>query len=325
MIHTIFCSKNGSRQFDLTPEQITQALQQPDGLLWVSLEQPTPQEIQLVLQDLFHFHPLAIEDCLNDGYQAPKVDVFGSYLFIIVHAFQTDFPLDQMDTVELNCFLGSNYLVTVYGGNHTSPVQAVWRRLERDARPIERGADFLCYTILDQLVDEYMPLLDSMDEELDQLEDEVIARPQPAVLERILSLKHSILTLRRIVAPQREVMNRLSRDDLPQIAPQHRIYYRDIYDHLVRVHDLSESIRDVVAGTLDTYLSATSNRLNEIMKALTLVSTIFLPLSFLAGVYGMNFEYLPELHWRYGYFMVWGVFGAIIIGMLGYFRHRGWI
>jgi magnesium transporter len=321
----MFCPKNGSRQLDLTPEQITQTLQQTDGLLWVSLEQPSPEEIQLILQDRFHFHPLAIEDCLNDGYQAPKVDVFGSYLFIIVHALQADFPLDQMDTVELNCFLGSNYLVTVYRGNHTSPVQTVWQRLERDERPIERGADFLCYTILDQLVDEYMPLLDTMDAELDQLEDEVIARPKPAVLERILSLKHSILTLRRIIAPQREVMNRLSRDDLPQIAPQHRIYYRDIYDHLVRIHDLSESIRDVVAGTLDTYLSATSNRLNEIMKALTLVSTIFLPLSFLAGVYGMNFEYFPELHWRYGYFAVWGIFILIIGAMLGYFRYRQWI
>ena len=119
-------------------------------------------------------------------------------------------------------------------------------------------------------------------------------------------------------------MNRLSPDDLPQIRDDHRIYYRDIYDHLVRIHDLSEAIRDVVTGTLDTYLSATSNRLNEVMKALTIVSTIFLPLSFLAGVYGMNFDYLPELHWRYGYFLVWGTFIFIVAGMLWYFLRRGW-
>ncbi|HXW00643.1 MAG TPA: magnesium/cobalt transporter CorA, partial [Anaerolineae bacterium] len=206
-----------------------------------------------------------------------------------------------------------------------TPVQAVWERLERDERPLERGADFLCYTILDQLVDKYLPVLDAMDEEIDQLEDQVLARPKPIVLQRILSLKHSILMLRRIIAPQREVMNRLSRDDLPQIDDQHRIYFRDIYDHLVRTHDLSESIRDVVTGTLDTYLSATNNRLSEVMKALTIVSTIFLPLSFVAGVYGMNFDVLPELHWRYGYLMVWGIFILIVLGMLWYFRHREWI
>jgi magnesium transporter len=325
MIRSVFCPQNAPRQFDLTPAQMTQALQDPKGLLWVDLEQPTEAEIQTILADTFRFHPLAIEDCLSDGYQAPKVDVFGEYLFIIVHALRPDFPLDHMDTTELNCFLGPNYLVTSFRGQAMSPVQAVWDRLERDERPVERGADFLCYTVLDQLVDEYMPLLDLMDEEVDQLEDEVLVRPKPAVLERILSLKHSILTLRRIIAPQREVMNRLSRDDLPQIMDHHRIYYRDIYDHLVRIHDLSESIRDVVTGTLDTYLSATSNRLNEVMKALTIVSTIFLPLSFVAGVYGMNFDYLPELHWRYGYYLVWGVFILVVASMLWYFRRRGWI
>ncbi|MBE7551417.1 MAG: magnesium/cobalt transporter CorA [Anaerolineales bacterium] len=325
MIRSIFCPKDAPRQFNLSPDQMAEVLQNPEGLLWVSLEQPTEEELRAVLQDVFHFHPLAIEDCSNDGYQAPKVDVFGSYLFIIVHALQPEFPLDHLDTIELNCFLGPNYLVTSHLAAKMAPVQAVWERLERDTRPLENGPDFLCYTILDRLVDEFMPLLDAMDDEIDRLEDDVLARPKPAILQRILSLKHSISTLRRIIAPQREVMNRLSRDDLPQITAQHHIYYRDIYDHLVRIHDLSESIRDVVTGTLDTYLSATSNRLNEVMKALTIVSTIFLPLSFVAGIYGMNFENFPEIHWQYGYFYVWGVFILIVIGMLWFFRRRGWI
>jgi len=305
---------------------MAQALQDPAGLLWVSLEETNTAEVNAILRDVFHFHPLAIEDCLSDGYQAPKVDIFSDYLFIIVHALQPDFPLDQLDTMELNCFLGSNYLVTSFTCGQMSPVQAVWERLERDERLLEHGADFLCYTILDQLMDEYLPLLDSMDEEIDHLEDQVVlAKPERGVLQRILALKHSILTLRRIIAPQREVMNRLSRDDLPQIQDAHRIYYRDIYDHLVRVHDLSESIRDVATGTLDTYLSAASNRLNEVMKALTIVSTIFLPLSFVAGIYGMNFEFFPEIHWRFGYLYVWGVFILIVLGMLWFFRRRGWI
>lgn len=326
MIHSIFCPKDAPRQFNLSLDQMAEALQDPEGLLWVSLEQPVEEEIRAVLQDVFHFHPLAIEDCISDGYQAPKVDIFNEYIFIIVHALQPDFPLDHLDTMELNCFLGSNYLVTSYMCPQMPPLQAVWERLERDKRLTEQGADFLCYTVLDQLVDEYLPILDVMDEEIDRLEDEVVlVKPKPTVLQRILALKHSILTLRRIVAPQREVMNRLSRDDLPQISDQHRIYFRDIYDHLVRTHDLSESIRDVVTGTLDTYLSATNNRLSEVMKALTIVSTVFLPLSFVAGIYGMNFENFPEIHWQYGYFYVWGVFILIVLTMLWYFRHREWI
>ncbi len=326
MIRSIYCPKNNSRRYNLSPAEMAEALQDPEGLLWVSLEQTDETEVETILADIFHFHPLAIEDCLSDGYQPPKVDIFDSYLFIIVHALQPDFPLDQLDTMEFNCFLGSNYLVTSYRCAQMIPVQAAWERLERDKRILEQGADFLCYSLLDRLVDEYMPLLDKMDEEIDWLEDEVVLKkPKPDVLERILSLKHSILSLRRIIAPQREVMNRLSRDGLPQIAEQHRIYYRDIYDHLVRVHDLSESIRDVVTGALDTYLSAASNRLNEIMKALTLVSTIFLPLSFIAGVYGMNFEYFPEIRWPYGYLYVWTVFLSMAGGMFWYFRRRGWL
>jgi magnesium transporter len=325
MIRSLYCPKIGPRRFNLTPTEMAQALDDPDGLLWVSLEQPTEVEIQSILHDTFHFHPLAIEDCQSAGYQTPKVDNFDAYLFIITHALRPDFPLDQLDTMELDCFLGQNYLVTSHLSSTMPPVQAVWELLERDERLTQRGADFLAHAILDRLVDEYLPLLDQMDDEIDRLEDRVLAQPKPVLLEQILSLKHSISTLRRIVAPQREVMNRLSRDDLPQIAPQNRIYFRDIYDHLVRLHDLSESVRDVIIGALDTYLSVTSNRLNEVMKALTIVSTIFLPLSFLAGVYGMNFDYFPELHWRYGYYMAWGLFMAIVGGMLWYFRRRGWI
>ena len=325
MIRSIFCPKSGPPRLNLTPAEMVQALADADGLLWVSLEQSTDTEINQILGEVFHFHPLAIEDCLNEGYQTPKVDNFGAYLFIIVHALQADFSVNQLDTMELDCFLGHNYLVTSFLNPIMPPVQVVWNRLTRDERLIEHGADFLCHAILDQLVDEYLPVLDIVDDEIERLEDDILENPQQDTLEQILDLKHSIAMLRRIIAPQREVMNRLSRDDLPQIAPQNRIYFRDIYDHLVRLHDLSESVRDVITGALDTYLSVTSNRLNEIMKALTIVSTIFLPLSFVTGIYGMNFHYLPELNWHYGYFTVWGIFILIVGGMLWYFRRRGWI
>jgi magnesium transporter len=324
MIQAVFF-KDGVRRKDLSLEGIGQALQDPAGLLWVSLEQTTAEEAHTVLHDIFHFHPLAVEDCLNLGYQPPKVDDFGDHLFIIMHALIPKLPLDQLNTMELNVFLGSNYVVTSYLDPEMPPVRAVRQRLERDERLCLHGADFLCHAVLDALVDEYMPVIDKMDDIIDELEDEVLIHPEPRTLERILDLKHSVLTLRRIIAPQREVVNRLSRGDMTLIAERNRIYFRDIYDHLVRVHDLSESVRDIITSTLETYLSVTSNRMNEVMKALTIVSTIFLPLTFITGLYGMNFVYMPELRWRYSYLVVWGLFVLVTLGMLWFFRRKRWI
>lgn len=306
-------------------DEMTSLLQHPDGILWVSLEHATDDDVQRVLGGVFHFHPLTIEDCLSTSYQVPKVDDFGDYIFLVVRAVGDKPGNGQLDSQELDLYLGKHYLVTCYRSAQMSPIERVWHRLGRDERVVDRGADFLCHAVLDALVDEYLPLLDNMEDDIDRLEDEVLARPQTSALQGILALKHRILALRRLVGPQREVMNRLSRDDLPQIKRQNRIYFRDIYDHLVRIQDLSEAVRDVVGGTLDTYLSVTSNRLNEVMKALTVVSTLFLPLTFLAGVYGMNFRFMPEINWRYGYLVAWALFVGIAAFMLAWFRRRGWL
>lgn len=330
MIRSVFYL-DGACTSDLSLEQIARAVQELNGLLWVNLEQPTEEEYRLVLRDVFHFHPLAIEDCQNAGYQLAKVDDFGDYLFVIVHALRPNLRLEEFDalhefgTLELDCFLGRNYVVTVHAAPKMRPIEVVRNRVEHDSHLLQRGADFLYHAILDELMDEYMPLIDVMGEVLDRVEDAALDRPEPATLERILALKHGILTLRRVITPQREVINRLSRGDSPLIAPQNRIYYRDIYDHLVRLYDLSDSLRDVVTGTLDIYLSVTSNRLNEVMKVLTIVSTIFMPLSFLAGVYGMNFRHFPELNWHYGYAIAWAVFITVASIQLWIFRRKGWL
>ena len=324
MVRSIFFPAQGSPQHNLRVDEMVEALKQTDGLLWVSLDKPDPQEAALILKDTFHFHPLAIEDCASQDYQPSKVDDFNSYLFLIFHAVHPDVDFHELQTIELDLFLGPNYLVTTHNTDKMPPVESVWRRMQKDERVYSNGSDFLCHAILDALVDEYMPILDQMDEEIEWLEDRVLAKPEPKTLERILNLKHSVMSLRRVVAPQREMINRLSRDDFPQIDRQSRIYFRDIYDHLVRIQDLSESIRDIVSGALDIYLNSTSLRLNEIMKALTIVSTIFLPLSFFAGVYGMNFEYMPEISWRWGYLMVWLIFASIFVGMITFFKKRGW-
>lgn len=323
MIRSIYFTQNQVKE-NLTLDEMSAALQQSEGLLWVSLEHPSENEIHQILDETFHFHPLAIEDCQSDGYQPPKVDDFGNYIFIIAHSLDLQQSISLVETCELNLFLGRNYLVTCFQSARMPPVDAVWGLLPRDERLHRHGADFLCHAVLDHLVDDYMPLLDKMDEEIEWLEDQVLQTPTVQVMERILKLKHDVMTMRRIIAPQREVMNRLSRDDFPQIDRQRRIYYRDIYDHLVRIYDLTESVRDIVSGALEIYLSSNSLRLNEIMKALTIVSTIFLPLSFLAGVFGMNFKFMPELSWEFGYLFAWGLFIAIAIGMISFFKHRNW-
>jgi magnesium transporter len=321
MLRSVYFPDKQTIKTDLAPEELTGIIQSEKGLLWVSLEQPNPNELETILRNTFHFHPLAIEDCTSIGYQAPKIDDFGGYLFLIVQALQRG---DVIETSELNCFIGKNYLVTSHQSADMSPIKTVWKQLERDERIRAHGTDFLLHAILDALVDEYMPMLDDIDEELEVLEDQVLEHPQQDILERILDMKHRMIGLRRVINPQREVMNRLSRDDYALIDRQNRIYFRDIYDHLVRIQDLSEGIRDIISDSLDIYLSATSNRLNQVMKALTIVSTIFLPMSFFAGVYGMNFQHFPEITWKYGYAMAWGIFLIIPIGMLIFFKKRGW-
>jgi magnesium transporter len=322
MIRSIYYSNGNLPERDISLERIAELAKGNQGLLWVSLEHPSEDEIKAVLKQAFHFHPLSIEDAESTGYQAPKIDDFGPYLFIIAHAMQPDTA--ELLTMELNCFLGEHYLVTSYLAPEMPPIMETWKRLERDERLVERGSDFLLHAILDILVDEYMPVLDKLDEEIEFLEDQVIENPKTPILERILDSKHRTMVLRRIISPQRELMNRLSRDDFPQIKQQSRIYYRDIYDHLVRIQDLSESIRDIISSSLDIYLSATSNRLNQIMKALTIVSTIFLPMSFFAGVWGMNFVNFPEIHWKYGYALAWAIFITIPTVMLIYFKRKNW-
>jgi magnesium transporter len=322
----IACSNSSNAvQKEIPVSELSAAIQDSNGLVWVILNRPSDNELSNILQDTFHFHPLTIEDSQSEGYQTPKVDDFVDYLFIIVDALKPDHDdLSTLETNELDIYLGKNYVVCACHSEQMSPIETIWNRLEKDQRLMTHGSDFLCHAILDALVDEYLPLLDRMDEEIEWLEDKVLEKPQPGTLQRILELKHSTLTLRRIITPQREVMNRLSRDEFDQITPGRRIYFRDIYDHLVRLQDLIESVRDIVSGTLDIYLSATSNRLNEVMKALTIVSTIFLPLSFFAGVYGMNFKFFPEINWQYGYAYVWGLFILIFVGMITFFKKRGW-
>lgn len=308
---------------EVSASQLPRCLADRQGLLWVDFQDPSPQEIS-ILSNPFAFHSLAIEDCLSLELQHPKIDDYEDYVFLIFHAVLPDFPLDITDTVELNIFVGRNFLVT-YHRTAVKSLSRVWERKERDERVMSRGSHFLLYTLLDTLVDDYLPLLDRMDDIIDGIEREVFHNPTQETLSRIFSAKRDTLYLRRVLAPQREVLLRLSRGEFALIKEPAYIYFRDVYDHMVRVIDANDALRDLVNGALDTYLSVFSNRMNEVMKTLTIVATVILPLSLIAGIYGMNFQFMPELNWRYGYFAVLGIMLVVGAGMLLYFRRRGWL
>ena len=304
-------------------DAIRQALADTSGLLWLDFEQTTREEAAL-LDTAFGFHHLAIDDCFNQHIDPAKVDDYGSYIFLVAQATSYDQQTAQLEATELNLFLGPNYVVSF----HQEPlhfIDQLRRRAMEDGPDFARGADFLAHALLDGLVDDYQPAVEQLDETLSRLEEEVLARPQPSLLQSVLQLKRNVQRLRRTIIPQRDVVNRIARGEFPSVVrPESYVYFRDIYDHVLRVEQLVESVRDLADGVLNTYLSAINNRMNEVMKTLSVVATILLPLTFIASIYGMNFEHMPELRWRLGYPLALAAMAAVALGMVLFFRLRRW-
>jgi magnesium transporter len=270
------------------PDEFATALQDAGGLLWVDFSDEPSQVCEPILRQTFGFHPLAVDDAIEEAH-VPRVDDWGQYLYLALHAVVFNRQDDeQLDTLELDVFLGHNYLVT-YQAHPIATLDRVWTACQRDERHLQRGVTHLLYKVADELVADYLPAIEGIDEAIDQIEDQVFDDPTPLLLERIFALKRALLHLRRIVAPQREVLNKLARGDYTVIDAEGRIFFRDVYDHLVRLHDITESLRDLVGSALDTYLSVMNNRMNDVMKTLTIITTLFMPISFLAGFFGMNF------------------------------------
>ena len=288
MIRALFMDSNGTTQFDVPPERFVAALQQTSGLLWVDMSDEPIDDAERILRESFNFHPLAIDDALQETH-APKVDDWGDYAYLVLHSVSAEWePSQPLHLLELDIFLGANYMVT----SHERPIAAVdrlWSLCRRDERRLKRGADYLLYLLVDELVSDYMPLVEKLDDAIEGFEDEVFDRHGKDILQRLFSLKRALLNLRRILTPQREVLNKLSRGDFSVIASDHRIYFRDVYDHLVRLHDINETMRDLVSAALETYLSVINNRINDVMKTLTVITTLFMPISFIASFFGMNF------------------------------------
>ncbi len=321
MIQALVRNALGTCPVESTPAALQAALADTGCTLWVDLEAPTAEEAA-VLSTVFGFHPLAIEDCLGHV-ERPKLDDYGAYLYVVAHGLDCGASGYELETRELDLFLGPNYVVT-HTHEPIHSIKVLRERVLRDERYIQRGPDGLAHAAIDILVDDLMPVLDRLDAAIDELEDEILAAPDRETLSTILDIKRATLHLRRTVVPQREVVYRLSRDDSDLVGPKTRLYFRDVYDHLVRVVDINESLRDLVAGALEIYLTVVSNRMNEVMKVLTLVTTVFMPLSLVAGIFGMNFVHMPGLQAHYGFAVTMLLMATIAAGMVWWFRRRGW-
>jgi magnesium transporter len=299
-----------------------------DAVNWIEIEGSVDAETLHELGDMLGLHQLALEDVLNRG-QRPKLDSYEKQLFLILNLPCTQDGHLAIDQVCL--FAGDNYVITIHGGLAQRPFRLVAERLRsKNSKLRENGPDFLLYALLDATIDTGYPVLEALGERIDALEDSVLDEASPRTVEAIHLLKRELLLLRRMIWPQREVLNELDREEREYFSAETRVYLRDCYDHTIQLMDLVEAYRDMCASLLDLHFSKTSTRLNEIMRVLTVIATLFIPPTFLTGIYGMNFDRgsgplsMPELGWPLGYLMVWLLSLGMITGMLVYFRRKGW-
>ena len=311
----------------ISPSECKQFLER-DSITWIHVQGHVDPDSMRQLGDLLSLHALALEDVLNTG-QRPKLDTYEDQLFVILNHPQIDEMEVSFEQVSL--FLGNNYVISFHQGE-TDPFEPVRKRLRNHSGRLRSyQADFLFYTLVDVTIDEGFPVLESFGENVEKLEDEILEEQTGESLRRLHHYKRELMLLRRLLWPQREVLNTLLRDEHPLIAHDTKIYLRDCYDHSIQIMDLIESYREMMTSLLDVYLSSNSNRLNEVIRVLTVIATIFIPLTFIVGVYGMNFGVrshspwaMPELDWYYGYPLLWLAMISVAVGMVVYFKRRKW-
>ena len=301
----------------------TKFQQNPDHLYWWDFNLATEDDT-VVLREFFHFHPLAIADCVSDIHY-PKIEFYDSYLYLVVHGVDIDrTQVEGFAPKELDIFLGRNYLVTYHKKEMRSAAE-VARRCRENTPIFDFGLDFVLYSILDILVTNYMPVLNSIEDDLDAIEELIFKTTKKDILRDLLGLKRTLLRLKKTIFPQREVINHLARNEYDFVQQRTQAYFRDVYDMLYRMAEMTESFRDVGSTLVESHFAMISNRMNEIMKVLTVFATIFGPLTVLTGIYGMNFDHMPELRWQYGYYYVLGAMGVVVISLLSYFRWKDWL
>jgi len=295
------------------------------NVTWINVEGVSQVEVLQHLGECFKIHPLVLEDILATD-QRPKAEDYNDYLYVVIKMLRLNEQTGELQTEQMSIVLGENYLISFQEGLEGDVFEPVRVRLKNDKGRLRlAGPDYLLHALLDLIVDNYFLILEKTAEQMEELEDELIGNPTQATVQAIYRMKREMLFLHKAVWPLREVVGRLQRRDSPLIQEANLIYLRDLYDHTIQVVDTLETMRDMLSGMLDIYLTSISNRLNEVMKVLTIIATIFMPLSFIVGLYGMNFKYMPELEWHYGYPAVLGLMSVVVLGMLVYFRKKRWI
>ena len=306
-------------------EQIAECLPPADETLvtWINVVGLHEAAILGDMGECFGFHPLVLEDILNTE-QRPKMEDFGDYVFVVLKMIRPN-EEGELEPEQVSLILGPRYVISFHE-RHADDFQSVWQRLRSGVGRLRRmGADFLAYALLDTTVDGYFETLEGLGEQMEILEEELLAEPTPKTLQQIHHLKQNVILLRRSVWPLREVIGAMERGETPLIQDATQIYLRDLYDHTIQVMDAIETYRDMLSAMLDIYLSSISNTMNAVMKLLTIIGTIFIPLTFIAGIYGMNFQYMPELGWCWAYPLVWLVMLAVAVVMVIYFRRKRWL
>jgi magnesium transporter len=310
------------------PADLPGLLKAPDALVWVDLEAPDEHEVA-VLSEVFDFHHLTIEDCLNTYVDPPKIDDYGDYLYLIVQGIvftaEPGTNAEAFEITELNVYLGRTFVVTF----HQRPIaatSAARERCERASPLPARGADWLMHTLLDTLVDQLLPAVEAIDETIAELHDQALDRPDRVLMVRLAALKRTTLRFRRLVTPQRDLINRLSRGDFPNlIRPETHMHFRDIYDHMMRLDGMIEGLRDLNEGAISAYLATINNRLSEITKALSVTGTIFLPLTLVASIFGTNFSPTYESWGWTGFLGMCGFMVLCMVVLMAWFRYRRWL
>lgn len=320
---TTTCLNTTSRQFTTCPAaDISDLRQETQNVIWADVSDPTSQDFEELAEE-FGFHHLSIEDCRNE-HQRPKVEEYKGYYFIVLYEASLAGPNDVLELRELNIFLGENFLVTV----HSRPIRAIEtaRRLWGEwADRSELGSGLLAYLLIDAIVDDYLPLLDIISERMDSLEDLIFGKWRAEVIEEIFMVKKKLLYLRRAITPLRDVFNTLLRREQPIFPREAHVYFQDVFDHLIRVADTIDTLRDMLGSTMEAYLSVSGNRMNMVMKRLTSISTILMSATLVAGIYGMNFVFMPELKWRYGYVFALISIVAIGLALYAYLKKVDWL
>jgi magnesium transporter len=300
-------------------------LKEKPTVTWINVEGLHQVEVLERLGGCYGLHPLVLEDILNTD-QRPKMEDYGEYIYVVLKMLNYDDKSGQIEAEQISLILGQNFILSFQEGKEGDVFGLLRERLRGGKGRIRKmGADYLAYSLIDSVVDHYFIILERLGERVEFLEEELVTEPTTKTLQEIYNLKREMIFLRKAIWPLREVISGLERGESSLIQQNTQIYFRDVYDHTIQVIDTIETFRDTVSGMLDIYLSSVSNRLNAVMKVLTIIATIFMPLTFLAGIYGMNFKYMPELEWRWGYPLVWMIMIAIGIFMLIYFRKKKWL